>query len=166
MSDHQHLAEVREGDVLAGKYRVDKVLGVGGMGVLVAAHHIQLDDRVAIKFLLPATLGNQDAVARFAREARVGGFFGLRAKSLNDQSNQNGHCTASNKCDPIGGAKRDDAKGAATVATAMLIAGSVLTATGVTLFLVGGPKEQRVARVEATPVVSWNQAAMVVRGRF
>jgi serine/threonine-protein kinase len=33
---------VREGDVLAGKYRVEKVLGVGGMGVVVAATHIQL----------------------------------------------------------------------------------------------------------------------------
>ena len=57
--------------MLAGKYRVDKVLGIGGMGVVVAAHHIQLDDRVAIKFLLPETLGNGDAVMRFAREARA-----------------------------------------------------------------------------------------------
>src|SRR4051794_37656982 len=64
-------APVKEGELLAGKYRVDKVLGVGGMGVVVAAHHIQLDDRVAIKFLLPETLGNGDAVMRFAREARA-----------------------------------------------------------------------------------------------
>jgi len=41
------------------------------MGVVVAAHHIELDERVAIKFLLPETLGNPDAVARFAREARA-----------------------------------------------------------------------------------------------
>jgi serine/threonine protein kinase len=65
------LAGVNEGDVLAGKYRVDRVLGVGGMGVVVAAHHLQLDDRVAIKFLLPETLGNKEAVQRFAREARA-----------------------------------------------------------------------------------------------
>jgi serine/threonine-protein kinase len=64
-------AGVREGDILAGKYRIDKVLGVGGMGVVVAAHHIQLDERVAIKFLLPEALGNAEAVARFAREARA-----------------------------------------------------------------------------------------------
>ena len=38
-------AGVREGDVLAGKYRVERVLGVGGMGVVVAAHHMQLDER-------------------------------------------------------------------------------------------------------------------------
>src|SRR4051812_29611172 len=65
------VAGVREGDVLAGKYRVDKILGAGGMGVVVAAHHVQLDERVAIKFLLPEALGNAEAVARFAREARA-----------------------------------------------------------------------------------------------
>jgi eukaryotic-like serine/threonine-protein kinase len=71
MNREAQLAGVTEGSILAGKYRVDKVLGVGGMGVVVAAHHIQLDDRVAIKFLLPETLGNGDAVMRFAREARA-----------------------------------------------------------------------------------------------
>jgi hypothetical protein len=64
-------AGVREGDVLVGKYRVERVLGVGGMGVVVAAHHIQLDQKVALKFLLPEALGNREAVARFAREARA-----------------------------------------------------------------------------------------------
>jgi len=65
------VAGVREGDILAGKYRVERVLGIGGMGVVVAAHHIQLDERVALKFLLPEALGNPEAVARFAREARA-----------------------------------------------------------------------------------------------
>jgi serine/threonine-protein kinase len=64
-------AGVREGDILAGKYRVDRVLGQGGMGVVVAAHHVELDDRVAIKFLLPEALHNGEAVARFAREAQA-----------------------------------------------------------------------------------------------
>jgi tRNA A-37 threonylcarbamoyl transferase component Bud32 len=72
VSDNAQVAAgVREGDVLAGKYRIDKILGVGGMGVVVAAHHMQLDDRVAIKFLLPDALTNKEAVARFAREARA-----------------------------------------------------------------------------------------------
>jgi serine/threonine-protein kinase len=62
---------VCEGDVLAGKYRVDEVLGIGGMGVVVAAHHLQLDEKVAIKFLLPHALRNEEAVARFEREARA-----------------------------------------------------------------------------------------------
>jgi serine/threonine protein kinase len=62
---------VRPGDVLAGKYRVERVLGIGGMGVVVAAHHIQLDEKVALKFLLPEALLNPEAVGRFVREARA-----------------------------------------------------------------------------------------------
>jgi serine/threonine protein kinase len=62
---------VREGELLAGKYRVERVLGEGGMGVVVAARHVELDERVALKFLLPGTLGQPDAVARFLREARA-----------------------------------------------------------------------------------------------
>src|SRR5262245_32128366 len=67
----QIVAGVREGDLLAGKYRIDKILGAGGMGVVVAAHHVQLDERVAIKFLLPEMLANPETVARFLREARA-----------------------------------------------------------------------------------------------
>lgn len=62
---------VREGEVLAGKFRVERVLGVGGMGVVVAARHIQLDERVALKFLLPEALASSNAVERFIREARA-----------------------------------------------------------------------------------------------
>src|SRR5208283_4012032 len=51
--------------------RIDRVLGQGGMGVVVAATDTQLDRRVAIKFLLPDALKNADLVARFAREARA-----------------------------------------------------------------------------------------------
>jgi serine/threonine protein kinase len=64
-------AGIREGDILAGKYRVERVLGVGGMGVVVAASHVQLETKVAIKFLLPEMLSSREAVARFAREARA-----------------------------------------------------------------------------------------------
>ncbi len=64
-------AGVEPGQVLAGKYRIDRVLGEGGMGVVVAAHHLQLDQQVAIKFLLPEALRNADAVARFGHEARA-----------------------------------------------------------------------------------------------
>src|SRR5215831_16840719 len=62
---------VRPGQVLAGKYRVERVLGVGGMGVVVAATHLQLDQRVALKFLLPDALKSPEVVERFAREARA-----------------------------------------------------------------------------------------------
>ena len=62
---------VREGDVLVGKYRVERVLGSGGMGTVVAARHLRLDERVAIKLLHPEALSNREAVARFEREARA-----------------------------------------------------------------------------------------------
>ncbi|MBX3192243.1 MAG: serine/threonine protein kinase, partial [Labilithrix sp.] len=64
-------APVQEGDILASKYRVEKVLGVGGMGVVVAAHHVDLDQKVALKFLLPAAATNEELVNRFLREARA-----------------------------------------------------------------------------------------------
>jgi serine/threonine-protein kinase len=60
-----------EGDILAGKFRIERVLGIGGMGMVVSAMHIHLDERVAIKFLLPEALVNPEAVARFGREARA-----------------------------------------------------------------------------------------------
>ncbi len=70
--DDPHLsAGIREGEVLAGKYLVERVLGAGGMGVVVAARHLQLETQVAIKFLRPSMLANEEAVARFAREARA-----------------------------------------------------------------------------------------------
>ncbi|MBS2014831.1 MAG: protein kinase [Deltaproteobacteria bacterium] len=63
-------APVLPGETLGdGKYRVERILGKGGMGIVVAAKHVALDERVAIKFLLgdpgPA------AVERFLREARA-----------------------------------------------------------------------------------------------
>ena len=59
------------GAVLAGKYRVERVLGQGGMGVVVRAMHLQLNQPVAMKFLLPEVLGNQQVVQRFLREAQA-----------------------------------------------------------------------------------------------
>src|SRR6185369_11157350 len=65
------VSPVKEGDTLAAKYRVEKVLGVGGMGVVVAAMHTELEERVALKFLLPSVAQKEDVVARFSREARA-----------------------------------------------------------------------------------------------
>ena len=61
----------RVGEIFNGKYRVEKVLGAGGMGVVVAATHLQLDEKVAIKFLLPDAAKSADTVNRFQREARA-----------------------------------------------------------------------------------------------
>jgi eukaryotic-like serine/threonine-protein kinase len=60
----------RPGYVIAKKYRVERVIGRGGMGVVVAAEHITLRQRVAVKFLLPAAILRAGAPERFLREAR------------------------------------------------------------------------------------------------
>jgi serine/threonine-protein kinase len=59
------------GSILRGKYRVDSVLGVGGMGMVLGARHLRLDQRVAIKVLLPEMLAHPEVVERFGREARA-----------------------------------------------------------------------------------------------
>lgn len=59
------------GDWLAGKYRVEKVIGAGGMGCVLAAEHAVLRTRVAIKMLLPLAVELPGATERFLREAQA-----------------------------------------------------------------------------------------------
>jgi serine/threonine-protein kinase len=59
------------GDVIAGKYTIERVLAVGGMGAVMAAHDMALDRRVAVKFLLPKALESPEIRERFFREARA-----------------------------------------------------------------------------------------------
>jgi eukaryotic-like serine/threonine-protein kinase len=59
------------GEVVGGKFVVERVLGVGGMGVVVAAHHSHLDQTVAIKFLRRDAAKDDLAISRFLREARA-----------------------------------------------------------------------------------------------
>jgi serine/threonine-protein kinase len=59
------------GDVLAGKYRLEKVAGEGGMGIVYAAEHLVLRQRVAVKVLLPDAATSELVVERFAREAQA-----------------------------------------------------------------------------------------------
>ncbi|WP_437691757.1 serine/threonine-protein kinase [Sorangium sp. So ce176] len=61
----------RIGDIIGGKYRVERVIGRGGMGLVVAAHHVSLRHRVALKFLLPEGRTTPGAVERFFREAQA-----------------------------------------------------------------------------------------------
>lgn len=64
---------IAEGDVIAGKYRVEGMVAVGGMGVVVSATHLALGQIVAIKVLLPleANDDSSSAIPRFLREARA-----------------------------------------------------------------------------------------------
>lgn len=62
---------VNPGDVLGGKYRVERVLGSGGMGVVVAAKHIELGQRVALKFMLKEAMADPSHAERFLREAKA-----------------------------------------------------------------------------------------------
>src|SRR4051794_36250540 len=59
------------GELIAGKYRVERVLGVGGMGVVVAATHVQLGELRAIKLMLPQVAQDADLCLRFLREAQA-----------------------------------------------------------------------------------------------
>lgn len=61
----------QKGDVIAGKFQVEDVLGAGGMGVVIAARHLVLRQRVAVKFLLPQATRLPEASERFIREARA-----------------------------------------------------------------------------------------------
>ncbi len=59
------------GSLIAGKYRVERIVGQGGMGVVVAATHIALEETVAIKLMFEDDLSDRGAIERFVREARA-----------------------------------------------------------------------------------------------
>jgi serine/threonine-protein kinase len=61
---------VEVGAVINKKYRVDRLIGEGGMGVVFSARHLELDEHVALKFLRGEAMSDPDLVARFSREAR------------------------------------------------------------------------------------------------
>ena len=61
----------RPGEVLAGIYRIERAIGEGGMGVVLAAIHLPTQRRMAVKLLQPDAVESDGAVARFWREARA-----------------------------------------------------------------------------------------------
>src|SRR4051812_3763708 len=61
---------VASGDVIGGKYRLDAVLGAGGMGRVFRGLHLGLNRVVAIKVMHEDMLGT-DVARRFAREAQA-----------------------------------------------------------------------------------------------
>src|SRR5262245_21848731 len=62
------------GRTLMDKYRIDALIGVGGMGAVYSAYQVTMNRRVAFKILLPTlALGNQDMLSYFQREAELAG---------------------------------------------------------------------------------------------
>jgi len=61
---------VPSGSIVAGRYQLERVLGIGGMGVVYRAKHLVLGERVALKFMQTRYAGVPEATARFVREAR------------------------------------------------------------------------------------------------
>jgi serine/threonine protein kinase len=59
------------GEVLSGRFRIEHVIGVGSMGVVLAARHLELDERVAIKFIRAEMQRVPGVLQRFAREAKA-----------------------------------------------------------------------------------------------
>jgi hypothetical protein len=201
------LSRVREGEVLAGKYRVERVIGQGGMGVVVVAQHLELGQRVAVKFLLPEACDHPDAVARFLREARaavqiqsehdgqplptsvepratsqsalrpiglvtaglgivglgVGSFFGLQAMGKKSDAG----CTADKLCpdEPAANTFRDAAS-AGNLSTIFFVAGGVLAAGGLTMWLVAPKPEAPTVATQAIPSVGMRTAGMALAGRW
>jgi len=62
---------LQPGDLLAGRYRVHRVIGSGGMGVVVEAYHLELAHRVAIKLLKSSAAKRVSTLERFLQEARA-----------------------------------------------------------------------------------------------
>jgi serine/threonine-protein kinase len=67
------------GSVIAGKYRIERLLGEGGMGAVYEAYHMRLAQRLAIKVLHPNVAHYEEVVLRFEREARAA----ARLQSIN-----------------------------------------------------------------------------------
>ncbi len=57
--------------VIEGKYRLDRLIGKGGMGAVYQARDLRLDRTVALKVMTGACFGNAAAIRRFTREARA-----------------------------------------------------------------------------------------------
>ena len=59
------------GQIISGRFRVEHVIGIGSMGIVLAARHLELDERVAIKFIRAEMQQVPGVLSRFAREAKA-----------------------------------------------------------------------------------------------
>ena len=61
------------GEIVAGKYQIERLIGSGGMAEVYAALNVRTDRRVALKWILPALATSPEVLARFRREALAAG---------------------------------------------------------------------------------------------
>lgn len=71
ISDQAFSMPFYPGEIVDEKYEVVELVGVGGVGFVVSAKHIELGEKVVLKLLRPEMLGNPEVGARFAREAHA-----------------------------------------------------------------------------------------------
>lgn len=64
-------ADFAVGVIIAGKFRVERIIGAGAMGIVLAARHLELDETVALKFIQPELQKVPGVLSRFAREAKA-----------------------------------------------------------------------------------------------
>ena len=58
---------VEVGSIVGGKFRIDRILGRGGMGVVAVATHLQLEQQVALKVVRP----HPRLIEQFRRERQI-----------------------------------------------------------------------------------------------
>ncbi len=63
--------ELTAGTIICSRYKVERILGRGGMGAVYAVHHVNTGESLALKVLNPALASNTQAVERFRTEARA-----------------------------------------------------------------------------------------------
>jgi hypothetical protein len=93
----------------------------------------------------------------------LGATFGVLAKVKLDDSNRGG-CVANNVCDSAGFALRNDARSFGDLSTVFFIAGGVVVAAGVTLFVLGPRREEGSTSPHAT--LSVGPQSVLLRGSF
>ncbi|MCA1613223.1 MAG: hypothetical protein LC800_03500 [Acidobacteria bacterium] len=83
------------GEVLDGKYRLERLLGQGGMGAVYLATHLGTERAVALKLIAPQFMRNDEFVERFKREARAAGRSCAPASASRCASSSASSCSSS-----------------------------------------------------------------------
>lgn len=66
-----HAASLQAGQILAGRYQIERLIGVGGMGEVYEAEDLDLGERIAVKVMRASLVENEEAIGRFKREIQL-----------------------------------------------------------------------------------------------